>query len=110
MAMVIGSLSVYYWNSRWNCKRIRQSLHTSNGRNKRSGCCNCELSKHKAITLKYINVQRQSATSDCGLFALAFATSLLDKVDPEMELYNQKLMRQHLLNALEKTTSLLFPL
>ena len=59
-------------------------------------------SKHKAITLKYINVQRQSATSNCGLFALAFVMSLLDKVNPETKLYDQKLMRQHLLNALKK--------
>ena len=34
------------------------------------------------ITLHYMNVQHQVGVSDCGLFALAFATSLCHAIDP----------------------------
>ena len=31
--------------------------------------------KHNVITLKHMDVQMQSGTYDCGLFAIAFATA-----------------------------------
>ena len=34
------------------------------------------------ITLQYMNVQYQYGGSDCGLFALAFATALCAGIDP----------------------------
>ena len=34
------------------------------------------------ITIQYMNVQHQIGASDCGLFALAFATSLCLAINP----------------------------
>lgn len=42
-----------------------------------------------AITVQYIDVQWQSGETDCGLFALAFATSLCSGQDPAATSYIQ---------------------
>jgi hypothetical protein len=43
-----------------------------------------------------VKVQQQSGGNDCGLFAIAFATSLCHGEDPSQVFYDQKSMRQHL--------------
>ena len=48
-----------------------------------------------------MNVHRQVGGSDCGLFALAFATSLCNSDNPTRHLYTQDAMRGHLVTALE---------
>ena len=57
--------------------------------------------KTKSITLEYMNVHLQGGASDCGLFALAFATSLCNSDDPTRHIYTQHAMRAHLLSAFE---------
>ena len=57
-------------------------------------------SREHAIKVQYIDVQWQSGASDCGLFALAFATSLCSGQDPATNSYNQGQMRTHLLDFL----------
>lgn len=52
-------------------------------------------SKAKKIKLKIVNVQQQSGSSDCGLFALAFAYDLCSDVDPFTKEYLQSKMRSH---------------
>ena len=54
---------------------------------------NCSSSK---INVQYANVKQQVGGSDCGLFAIAFATSLCFGLSPEKQNYNQKEMRSHL--------------
>ena len=54
------------------------------------------------ITLHYMNVQHQVGVSDCGLFALAFATSLCHAIDPTSVVYRQSHMRNHLIQCLER--------
>jgi len=39
--------------------------------------------------------------SDCGIFAIAFATSLLFNIKPNKIKYEHKLMRSHLIKILE---------
>ena len=56
------------------------------------------MTEKKAITVTYSNVQFQNGGSDCGLFTIAFATSLCLGQDPATLLYNQPLMRNHLLS------------
>ena len=53
---------------------------------------NLLMKKKNTIRLHYNNVQMQSGRADCGLFAIALATALL----------NQSLMRSHLLNCFER--------
>ena len=56
--------------------------------------------REHAIKVQYIDVQWQSGGTDCGLFALAFATSLCGGQDPTAISYNQGQMRGHLLSVL----------
>lgn len=52
------------------------------------------------FTIQHINVQRQEGGNDCGLFAIAIATSLCFGHDPVGIKYTQSAMRQHLLSCL----------
>ena len=63
----------------------------------------------KSITIIYESVQIQDGASDCGLFALAFATSLCHGNDPSKELYDQEAMRDHLVHSLEEGKLCQFP-
>ena len=62
------------------------------------------------ITIQYMNVQHQYGGSDCGLFALAFATTLSTGMDPTACTFNQELMREHFLSCINKGQLDHFPL
>ena len=51
--------------------------------------------------LRHIDVQRQVGGSDCGLFAVAFATALCAGKDPFTCSFKQAQMRSHLLTCFE---------
>ena len=53
--------------------------------------------KEPALKLRYIDVQMQSGESDCGIFTIAFATSLILGHHPGKYMFQQSLMRSHLL-------------
>ena len=59
------------------------------------------FSKASHIFLHFQAVQIQRGTSDCGLFSLAFATSLCHGEDPVQINYVQHKMRSHLQRCLE---------
>ena len=65
---------------------------------------------HDEITLRHMNVQMQSGTYDCGLFAIAFATALVHGEHPGKFLFNQDSMRQHLIKCLELGEMMMFPI
>ena len=69
------------------------------------------LLKHNGSTLTFLNekVQKQRGLSDCGLFALAFATDLCHGVDPANEQYDQTVMRSHYVKCLESKAMIPFP-
>lgn len=50
--------------------------------------------------IQFPSVQRQPNTIDCGLFAIAFATSLALKTNPSQFNYVPEMMRPHLLEML----------
>ena len=54
-------------------------------------------------------VQQQRGVTDCGLFAIAFAFHLASGNDVSTLMFDQKLMRKHLLNCFEKKKLLPFP-
>ncbi|KAL5493490.1 hypothetical protein EMCRGX_G014680 [Ephydatia muelleri] len=60
------------------------------------------------IKLTYIDVQMQQGCDDCGLFAIAFATSLARGEQPGSFFYKQKAMRKHLITQKKKITA--FPI
>ena len=69
------------------------------------------ITQHPVITLKFVDVQMQSGTYDCGLFAIAHATALALGEQPGNYLYDQPKMRKHLyilqLHQLDVTTAFL---
>ena len=46
-------------------------------------------------------VQQQKKASDCGVFAIAYATSLVYEEAPETVMYDNTKMRPHLLKCLQ---------
>ena len=63
----------------------------------------CSESEAQPCLKTTMNVQHQIGALDCGLFALAFATSLCLAIDPTSVVYNQSHMRNHLIkSSLEK--------
>ncbi|CAB4019209.1 Calcium-responsive transcription factor, partial [Paramuricea clavata] len=71
----------------------------------------CCLLRHSGCTMTFLNekVQKQIGVSECGLFALAFATDLCYGFDPANQHYDQTIMRQHYVNCLESKAMVPFP-
>ena len=65
-------------------------------------CSSCNINFVK-------DVQKQIGTTDCGLFAIANATTIAFKGDPSQTSYDQSLMRDHLLNCFITKTMKPFP-
>ena len=71
--------------------------------------CALVYSDAKEIILKFPSVQFQKGGSDCGLFSIAFATSLCTGFDPSDLYYNQDLLREHLFKCVENKYLSPFP-
>ena len=65
--------------------------------------------EHSSIILNYRDVQRQRKGDDCGLFAIAFATSLIHGIKPEECVFDQAQMRSHLMQCIEDRCLTVFP-
>lgn len=66
--------------------------------------------EYSQIRLLFQDVQKQNGSSDCGLFAIAFATAVVLGIKPEECLFDQKMMRSHLIRCLESKEMTAFPL
>ena len=60
------------------------------------------LDKDGKFPVTMIPVQKQKDSSVCGLFAVAFATNILEVVSPAQSEFNVTSMRKHVLGCLEK--------
>ena len=65
--------------------------------------------KTNFFVLEHVNVQRQIGSSDCALFAMAFATSLCTEQDPYSIGYTQSSMREDLIDCFERGILTPFP-
>ena len=61
------------------------------------------------ITLQWADTQKQKGTSDCGLFAIAAATSLCYGISPQYCTWEQEKMREHLSECFERGDLVFFP-
>ena len=61
------------------------------------------------IQIEFMNVQIQYGSSDYGLFAVAFATSLCEGIDPTTCIYCQPNMRRHFLACINNGEMKPFP-
>ncbi|XP_067216884.1 uncharacterized protein [Linepithema humile] len=59
--------------------------------------------------VKFPTVQNQPNCNDCGVFAIAFAISLLFNIKPEKVRYDHNLMRSHLIKIFESNVIEHFP-
>ena len=59
--------------------------------------------------MNFVSVQKQSWVSDCGLYAIAFATALVFGHNPGCYVFQQNKMRRHLHNCLTQGTLEMFP-
>lgn len=66
-------------------------------------------SSEDSLQFKVINVQLQSNGNDCGLFALANITAVLEGVDPSAVYFNTQCMRAHLRRCLIRKDPRMFP-
>ena len=64
-------------------------------------------SKDKHISIHIMNISKHT---DCGLFAMANLTLLALKMDPTTVVYEQKDLRQHLIQSFEKRAITPFPI
>ena len=64
---------------------------------------------NEMIRINHIDVQRQTGSNDCGLFAMAFAVTLCMNGDPHLFMYNQLGMRSHLYECFETSYISQFP-
>lgn len=71
--------------------------------------CALIFSESKQIALNFPQLQCQRGGGDCGLFAIAFATSLCTGLDPTDLKYEQHYLRDHLLNCIKKKSITPFP-
>ena len=63
----------------------------------------------RSFDLFHVDVQRQVGASDCGLFVIAFATTLCQGGDPHITSYLQGDMRSHFVKCLEAEIISEFP-
>ena len=54
-------------------------------------------------------VQQQKGSKDCGCFAIAFSVSLLYGEDPSTLVYEQEMLREHIVNCFTRKHFLPFP-
>lgn len=83
---------VELFDSMHNCDK---SLHQSVV----SQVCTILKSPANAVTIKVVNVQQQSGSTQCGLFALVFACDLCAGKDPCTRVYFESKLTNHLLKS-----------
>lgn len=71
--------------------------------------CSILHSPAKSITVKIVAVQQQHRPTQCGLYALAFATDLCNNVDPFSRVYYESKFRDHLLKCFVSEKIASFP-
>ena len=59
------------------------------------------LKPNDLVTVFIKNVSKQTGSTDCGLYAIAYCTSLLNLDDPCGVIYDQHEMRSHLANCFQ---------
>ena len=71
---------------------------------------NLICTQNSSIRLSFVDVVRQSGISDCGVFAVAYTTSLCFEVSPSKPFFQQTSMREHIYECLEEGKFTMFPI
>ena len=81
--------------------QVYDSMYQSIGSHTKKQIASLLHTDSSDIKIHMINTQRQTGGSDCGLFAIAFATAIAFGLQPEDYCFNQAKMREHLIRCLE---------
>ena len=71
--------------------------------------CAVMFSTNDAVDVRFIDVEQQTNNSDCGVYAIAYATSLCFSEDINCIQFCVSKMRSHLISCLEKGQMSPFP-
>ena len=114
-----GSIQIHHTNNHWVVSHmenkqvfIYDSLNptTLSEELGKQLCLMYERGKENGATsVELANIQAQSNGVDCGLYAVANATTIAFGEDPEEKLYKDKEMRQHLMQCFEAQILTPFP-
>lgn len=85
------------------------SLHLTPSAAGMKAVTSCIKFAGKEVKFRVKNIVTQSGSSACGLYAIAYVTSILHGQDPVNVRYDQSLMREHLAVCLEKGSLTMFP-
>ena len=88
---------------------VYDSLHSSIGSATVKQICSFWRCSTTVATIRFINIQRQLNSNDCGLHAIACATELAHSNDPVVVYWNTECMRKHLLDGLVQQHLNCFP-
>lgn len=88
---------------------VYDSLYTSLSTSTKMQVCALLCTMNSSIDFRFIDADKQANTSDCGLYAIAYATSLCCGQDPCSIQYCQPKLRKHLVTCLEKGSITPYP-
>ena len=83
-------------------------FHTASSHTKKQIACIVNTA-YPRIKLNFMDVPCQNGSDHCGLFAVAYATTICYGKKPEKFIFDQGLMRRHLLKCLENNLMEEFP-
>ena len=89
--------------------KVHNSLYTSASISLQSQMACILATKEAETTLNFVDVPMQSGASDCGVYAIAFATALAQGKHPECYVFSQHKMRAHLRRCLTGGRMEMFP-
>ena len=89
--------------------RICDSLHYPTSLSVKKTIADLLHTKEEVIIIEIMNVHLQKGGDDCGLFAIAMATTLCNGGNPVDMVYDQGKMRDHLITAFKRNQLLPFP-
>ena len=66
--------------------------------------------KSPSFVLKFVEMHKQDGSNDCGIFSIAYSVALCLGEQPGSFLFDQKMMRRHLLECLHNQHFSMFPI
>ena len=89
---------------------VYDSLYASAGQTTKRQVASIMRVTEPTLTMNFADVQMQAGGSDCGIFALAFATAIYCGHSPGKFQFDQQRMRNHLIKCLEEQQFTMFPI
>ena len=89
---------------------VYDSLYASAGQTTKRQVASIMRVTEPTLTMNFADVQMQAGGSDCGIFALAFATAICCGHSPGKFQFDQQCMRNHLIKCLEDQQFTMFPI